>query len=57
MYKWRVLITPWDSQTVINKYFHSKNEAFQYFKENEDSCLAIQLLKYNGIRWYTIKWG
>ena len=57
MYKWRVLITPWNNQPVINKYFHSKKEAFQYFKENEYSHLAIQLLKYNGINWYTIKWG
>lgn len=54
MFKWRVMITFWNG-SVINKYFHNKTCAYQFFESNYTKALAIQIFQYNGQIWKNIK--
>lgn len=53
MYKWRVLIEYWNGKK-IDKYFHNKSEAINFFNANYCHSLSAQILRYDGRVW-TIK--
>lgn len=54
MYKWRVLIEDWDGKKV-DKYFHNKSEAINFFNANYYHSLSAQILRYDGRIWITKK--
>ena len=54
MYKWRVLIEYWDGKKV-DKYFHNKSEAINFFNANYNHSLSAQILRYDGRIWITKK--
>lgn len=50
MHKWRVSIEDWEGKK-IDKYFHNKSEAINFFNRNYCDSLSAQILKYNGKIW------
>lgn len=50
MYKWRVIMENWDGQK-IDKFFHNKSAAINFFNINYQNSLYAQILRYNGKIW------